>query len=356
MDCQELKSFDDSMQVITSSSTKPIRSALLSMTSSIEKSCPLRAWRQSDRERLEQAIQKTLKQWETGLGLSQTKSLSYHSKEPKVWCRTMPDALHEYCDQIGTWHGLSEKALRPDIWWTLLQSPLGQEDKLNRHEFTEPQGYEQTLLLRAIFDDPSYFPVNTGEGSLADDVAHAAAEDWWARLGNLFGMKREREDEPEGSRGQVEVMVASGIPSRFSQPWSGALLITLPWCGRTMALVLSWERVKKFLDSQPQSLERSSNQASQTAPGRFKPALTPLFQALGQVIMPLQVELAPFETDFGTIQSLRVGDILRTGLDLDLPLIIKSVDNSVSGHSESLCRGYLGKRGSQRAVQLFHQT
>jgi flagellar motor switch protein FliM len=72
----------------------------------------------------------------------------------------------------------------------------------------------------------------------------------------------------------------------------------------------------------------------------------PVEQALAQRTVSLRVGFAACEFDLGSIASLRVGDVVPLAHSLHAPLIVSSPQGM------PLCRGFLGRQGEMKAVEL----
>jgi hypothetical protein len=79
--------------------------------------------------------------------------------------------------------------------------------------------------------------------------------------------------------------------------------------------------------------------------------LTPVARALAHRNTQLRATLHPFDLELGMLIDLRVGDVLRTDHGLDTPLHVNAVDGD-ERVGEPFCRGFLGKSGLSRAVEL----
>jgi hypothetical protein len=109
-----------------------------------------------------------------------------------------------------------------------------------------------------------------------------------------------------------------------------------------MALLVGAERAARFLGRPSTACDpKKSPQGS----------LTPVWQALARRTVRLRVETPPLELELCALTALRVGDVLLTSHTLDTPLAVSVHVGRRPG--EPLCRGFLGRSGGIRAVELL---
>jgi flagellar motor switch protein FliM len=129
------------------------------------------------------------------------------------------------------------------------------------------------------------------------------------------------------------------------QPWSGGVLLSLPNAGALLpSLLLNPQCVRVLLGSQashPMVPERAR---------RAPPITVTVEQALAGHTLPIQAELAGCELDLGTLQSLRLGDIVPLPHALDEPLLVST---PVYG---TFCAGFLGRQAGSKAIELLRET
>ena len=104
-----------------------------------------------------------------------------------------------------------------------------------------------------------------------------------------------------------------------------------------------WLRVDG--DSAARLLRDQARPAARALP----PVETPVLAAIAARSVTLRVELAPVEVDLGTLQSLRVGDVLTLPHRLEQPLDLHAPDAPAT----VACTAYLGSRDGRRAVELI---
>lgn len=123
------------------------------------------------------------------------------------------------------------------------------------------------------------------------------------------------------------------------KPWSGAVLISVTVPGRSaIAVLLNGATVRSFLA--PAAGRKEPSQPQQRA------ALAPLAQALADRTLHLRIGLSSCELDLGTLESLRVGDIVPLPHTLDAPLLVSTVQGV------QVCTGFLGGQGGVKAIEL----
>ena len=270
----------------------PSGPALLSLEASLQ-ARSLRAWSAEARTTLAARVQGVLQGWERAYGLEPS-SLDPNQRLVRCEPPQPPGGRASSWTPFGT----------SGLWWALLG--WGQETP-------------HTLLLKALFDEASPASETT---RIADEVARAAWDDWQQRLLGAL--------QPAATPGTAEAQL---------QPWSGALVLTLPWCGRELLLLVS------------QGCAAANLPRPAVTVGALSP-LVPTAKAILPLGLPLRVELKALETDLGTLTSLRVGDVLRTSHALEAALLVRSAVGAAA-EPEGLCHGFLGQQGAHRAVELL---
>ena len=81
-----------------------------------------------------------------------------------------------------------------------------------------------------------------------------------------------------------------------------------------------------------------------------RPALAEVTEAIGTRSLAFKVCLDETTLTLGTLQSLRVGDVLPLSHRLDQPLRV--VEPGASPRNSPFCAAYLGSRDHHRAVEL----
>jgi flagellar motor switch/type III secretory pathway protein FliN len=174
-----------------------------------------------------------------------------------------------------------------------------------------------------------------GEGSQADPrspVARAvvaeAAADLSQRLGRIgTGKSNVAGDEP---------------PAKDGHRWSGAIRIRLELAHGTRRA--TWQ----LHCSEALAALLCGGVQAGAAAGR--PALTQVADAIAGQALRFQVCLDETTVTLGTLQSLRVGDVLPLSHRLDQPLRVAT--HGASSPTSPFCAAYLGSRDHHRAVEL----
>jgi hypothetical protein len=116
--------------------------------------------------------------------------------------------------------------------------------------------------------------------------------------------------------------------------WCGCVAVELPLAGHPLRMMLNAACVAQLAPAV-------------RAPGETgAPGLVALEVAMSGQIVTLKVELGACELDIGTLQSLRIGDVLPLAHALDAPARVFAAGN------QHVCDAYLGKQGSRRAAEL----
>ncbi|HWW08328.1 FliM/FliN family flagellar motor switch protein [Collimonas sp.] len=132
--------------------------------------------------------------------------------------------------------------------------------------------------------------------------------------------------------------VGEALPARHMSAWSGAVRVSLPWCGLQLALHIGPGRVSSLLGA-------DKKEASPAAPAASNP-LVPLHKALSQQETSLRLELSAVELDLGSLQALVVGDVIPLPHKLEQPLAVNGEDGKL------LCGAFLGQQRGMRAIEL----
>ena len=171
----------------------------------------------------------------------------------------------------------------------------------------------------------------SGAESIGRDVAAAALAELLDHLGRVATTPARR-----------DVLPMNAPPPSDGARWSGAIVLRLilagdgrgePWwlhCGEPVAAVLC-----------------GSSTSVVTTTGRTP--IVGIAQAIAHRPLRLQVSLAATPVTLGTLQSLRVGDVLPLSHRLDAPLDVAVATSP----RDPLCAAYLGRREQSRAVELI---
>lgn len=297
-----------------------VPSPLLSVEESAREAQRLRCWSEADQAALVDAAQATLDRWGGAWGLG-----AEGDGEPLVRCHA---AAERSDGAVQGWEALDGVT---GAWWAMLSRGAEAGSGLRRRRVATD------ALHQALFREAASERV---EGSrLANELVQSAWTDWQKRLAERLGGESPGPRKPAGAPADPK----DGAPAiPLFRPWSGALLLVLPWCGRELGVLLDAQRVAAFL-------KRTDGRA---APGRAvaknaRP-LVPIYDVVKSKPVTLRVELAEMEIDLGTLAGLRVGDVLRTTHRLDMPLRLVT---PAPGGGPS-CAGYLGRQGNHCAVEL----
>lgn len=125
-----------------------------------------------------------------------------------------------------------------------------------------------------------------------------------------------------------------------SAAWSGSVRVRLAWGpgdAPSLWLHLSADSVAPML--------RDTRRPWQ---GHMAPITASVLGAMAHQPVTLRVELGTTELDLGTLQSLRVGDVLTLSHRLDAPLTLRPAD----AQAPVACAGYLGARNGRRAIEV----
>jgi hypothetical protein len=274
----------------------------------------LRWWPASEMSRLAFAVHQALCAWAQDWGLQQPGPADGGA----VRCAVASDAR----TGAGRWQRLAPQgATGPEkaIWWSLAGSGGDLEPV--------------ALLTERLFGpalEPSALPMPGAIDGVAAEVATSAWVDLWRGIGEALG----------ACVAVVAVEADLTMPSELMDelfcPWSGAVVVTLPWCGHELRVLLGSDAAARlFAPSKP---------SVTPAPA---PPLVPVWHAIATATSSLRAELAPVELTLGAIKGLRVGDVIELAHPLDRPLAAKTSSGEV------LCEAFLGRAGERRAIELL---
>lgn len=182
-------------------------------------------------------------------------------------------------------------------------------------------------LADTLYGSPSHASSSVrSAASIAQGVAGRALRDLEDELAKLLVAT-------DGS-----TQAATGTPP--SRAWSGDVRVRLPWCGTELWLHLRASRVAPLLES-----------ARRRWVGKTQALDASVLSAIAHQPLRLRVEMNPTELDLGTLQSLRLGDVLTLGHPLEAPLTLHAA-NAPSGAGTAVCNAYLGARQGKRAIEL----
>lgn len=299
-------------------------SALLSEDASMS-ARPLRSWNEITIQALIVKVHEVLDEWQSAFDLAPTTS----DCACNIMCQSASDAAAEPEWPNLQWDVIPSTQNADGLWWALWK------DKKDR-DFVDGTRNSRAALMAALFGEVPSTPL---VDSLADEVVEAAWTDWCRRIWLLF--------EPEKGAASRPTELFTDL----LHPWSGAVVITLPWCGQTLGFLVSHACVSACMGLQHTVPPHTSGTS----------ALVPFLHAAGSLIMPIYVDMEPIEIDLGTLASLCLGDILRTTHALETPLVVKDtahcgIVDAAMPATPNLCRGFLGRQGRHRALELLKQT
>jgi hypothetical protein len=304
----------------------PVPSALLSVEASSREARRLRGWSSADQALVVGAVQAVLEQWEGAWGVAPEGAVGIH-------CEAAAEAARQAGWLELRWDTYGSQGENAGLWGALRAQPnavsLGAARKSPASN--APRRVPQELHV-ALFNEAL---TPAGGPSLADELAQAAWQDWGARLASLAA--GDRSASPR----------AATPPAAVLAPWSGALVLTVPWCGTSFILVLTAERIAALLGRPALRTAPAAGIDKRSAP------LVPLLHVVKAEPLALRVEMSAVEIDLGTLASLRLGDVVRTSHRLDAPLLMTSAEPEDQGSRTLVCTGFLGRQGERRAIELL---
>jgi hypothetical protein len=313
----------------------PTKHALLSAEESAATARPLRCWNTAARAHLVGTIAECWRDWREAWGLdADAEGGAERGSTDEIRCESFVDArTNGPGPDMASWQPVGGAGA--GLWWALASVPADGAGGRSPRTATAP-----SLVCRALFGELSAgdaFVMPRGasaEGSLtmAAEIATAAWEDWCSRLAVSSGAMQ-----------IVPGSDAAGPASEVTGPWSGALVITVPFRGQAVMLLLSGARVAQLVSSAP-----GVAQAAGTGPAG---GLIPIEHALAHRTARVYAQLQGFELELGSLATLRVGDVLRTTHSVDTGLTVSVAVDREGG--EVGCSGFLGKTGPWRALELL---
>lgn len=308
---------------------------ILSLADSAARSIPLRAWSDSARRQIVNAVAAALKAWRTAWGPTASSELHSTSSNGDL-CGVQFDA-----EALAITRGVEVWRCLPGagagMWWAASASGSARAQSLPH----EAESVALAAIYRVLFGEPLPRPSATASGgrpahgaaTIALEVAQAAWDDLCGRVASLFGHGGET---PDGD--------VNAPPRQVASPWSGAMALTLSEWGIPLVVLVAGDRVASLLTDSP------AEAAGRGVTPRGE-RLVPVMRALTQHGARLDVQLRPFELGLGALTALRVGDVLRTTHTLDAPVVV-----TIEGSGEVLCEAFMGRSAERRAVELMrHQ-
>lgn len=187
-----------------------------------------------------------------------------------------------------------------------------------------PDDAPGAAIARAMFG-------RSPEGSIASDLAQRAWTDLGDDVARLFGHA-------------LPDMPAATFARPHTLPWSGGIAARLRVSAAESADI--WLHIDA---GSAATLARDLNRPRAAASA---PLEASVLGVLANRPFTLRAELAPAVVDIGTLQSLRIGDVLTLPHRLDEPLKLRPD----GGTTEVACVGYLGARDGRRAVELIRHS
>jgi hypothetical protein len=308
--------------------------SLLAPPEAAAQSRPLRCWGASERQRIAGAVEELLGRWWAAWGLTAPAAAAAPAKE-----RDLATV------RVDPWPGTSAEAasLDPASWrlvdegaWGIWCAALTAAEPAARGASRARAAV--MALARALVGDAAQLR-DAGLDSATTITAELALAAWTDLCGKLTTALR-----PAGAAAPAR---APAPPTDGDlRPWSGSVLVTLPWWGHRLGVLLAGDRVASFL-------------AAGGAPARpphDRPSvpLTPIWRALRGEHARVRVVTAPFELDLGVLTSLRPGHVVLTSHAVDEPLHV-SVARPDGRIDAPILRAYLGKARGARAVELVRR-
>lgn len=278
---------------------------------------PLRWWTEAQLQHLEHQVALLLRTWQQAWGVSTTSEPGRDVHAKLAW--QVPDAAQ------ASWHAVDGN--RPGVWWA---STLHPDAASNPHSSSVLHALGQALFALPTGDacsGPSH-----DVSDLLPDIARKAWDDLCHQLYLLLDARSPWSKDED---------LASTPTSRL-RPWSGSVVITLPWLhGHDLQWLVEGPLMERVTKAAHARGERPS------APEL--PPLHPLWDAIAGLPCLVRVELHATQISLGDIQDIQVGDVFDVPHALDEPLL------AVSEHGIPIAQAYLGKSQSHKAIELLDQ-
>lgn len=279
---------------------------------------PLRWWTDDQLQHLEHQVALLLRTWQHAWGLSTTSDLGCDVHAKLAW--QVPHAAQT------TWHAVDEN--RPGVWWT---STLPPDEASSPHTSSVLHQLGLTLFASSTGEAcDGAFRDNLSD--LVPDIARKAWEDFCHRLYLLLDSRL-----PWSKEG----LLASPPTARL-QPWSGSVVITLPWMN---GHVLQWLVEGPLMDR----VTRASKAHGEPPSAPELPPLRPLWDAIAGLPCLVRVELHAPQISLGDIRGIQAGDVLDVPHALDEPFL------AISEHGVPIAQAYLGRSQDHKAIELLDQ-
>lgn len=184
-------------------------------------------------------------------------------------------------------------------------------------------GSKRRAIEQALFDEPLQQKQEPNHNDLHERIIVRAWEDLLAKFIDLTGLTG------------ASIDFAKPIESVL-RPWSGAVFVELTIDTIPLFLILSKDIVSTICGPDEKRL---------SAPERKKPVASLQYLVRKQYVS-LNASLQGCELDFGSLEQLRVGDVVKLEHKLDQALML----NTLSG--DFICHAYLGRIVQNKAIEL----
>ncbi|RKP48423.1 FliM/FliN family flagellar motor C-terminal domain-containing protein [Trinickia fusca] len=312
------------------------RATLLSPDASARDARALRAWSDAERDSLARALALAVQRWAADWGVSRVPA---HGVDAGVrcvaaseWARETNAAVHA----AAPWHKLAAASGVGRLWWALEPASTTVPTRLQS---------ARGMLLARLFGAAAAVGTAVGGDATSSMAAELADQAWTGCLRALAAALSFDAATLDAEPGAVR----DPVPADALQPWSGSLVVMLPWCDAQLALLIDGECAARFFKVPPARAPLAGERTS------AKPAATasvPVLQAVAAQRLTLDVALAPFDLGLGALSAMRVGDVLQTSHRLDAPLIVHTGNTADAGKRQTIAAAFLGQRDGQRAIEL----
>jgi flagellar motor switch/type III secretory pathway protein FliN len=180
-------------------------------------------------------------------------------------------------------------------------------------------------------------PADQPQASVAELVTQQAWLELGRGLAHALGLIPVADPRP----------LPQAFPERDLQRWSGAV---------DMALGLSpgpIDGILLHIGDRVAALQHNRIREPSSRPSK-RSALVSVTEALRTRPVALSVNLSSVQIDIGTLQSLRVGDVIALPQSLDEPLALQWVAAAADDPcTAAICQAHLGRRAGHLAVELM---
>lgn len=285
----------------------------------------LRYRRDEERVAIATAVADALRRWRADWGL-----LSANEAHENLRCACLDASewkrRHDATFASTPWRLAGADGDKAALWWAVV--PPGLPGRL---------ATPSTMLLAQLFDAHAGIVSASAHDArpirgIAQELADLALTDCAHALARVFRFEFDASSDEA-------LNAMQSVPVACFEVWSGALVLSTPWCGGELRILIDDACASRLLGPRPAS------PAPNARPGRA--ALTPVLRGLDSEPIGLDVALNPFELELGMLSALRVGDVVRTTHRLDAPLTASTAGGDV------LSEAYLGRCGPARAAELL---